>query len=91
MTNSSEILSLTFFFLEHKNIRAFITHGGLMSTQEAITYAVPLIGIPLFADQFLNIDLFVKKQVAIQIDKNNITEENLDAALDEIIHNSIYK
>ena len=37
--------------LGHKNIRVFITHGGLLSTQEAIYHGVSLLGLPLFADQ----------------------------------------
>ncbi|XP_026669813.1 UDP-glucuronosyltransferase 2B15-like, partial [Ceratina calcarata] len=46
--------------LKHPNLKAFITHGGLMGTQEAIHYGVPLLGIPLFADQFTNIETYVR-------------------------------
>lgn len=37
------------------NVSLFITHSGLLSTQEAIWYGVPMLGIPIFVDQFVNI------------------------------------
>jgi glucuronosyltransferase len=54
--------------LEHPNTRALVTHGGINSIVEALTYAVPMLGlfvlhvctghalavIPMFADQFPN-------------------------------------
>ncbi|XP_034948011.1 uncharacterized protein [Chelonus insularis] len=77
--------------LQHKNIRAFITHGGLMGTQEAIYTAVPMIGMPLFADQFLNIDVYVQKKIAVRLDYEGLTEEKFDAALHEILTNPLYR
>ncbi|XP_057336616.1 UDP-glucosyltransferase 2-like isoform X5 [Microplitis mediator] len=77
--------------LKHKNIRAFITHGGLMGTQEAIYSAVPMIGMPLFADQFINVDLYVSKKIAIRLDYADMTEDKLDAALHEILYNPLYR
>ena len=49
-------------YVGHKNVKAFLTHGGLLGTQEAIYYEIPLIGIPLCADQFFNINNYVKKK-----------------------------
>ena len=40
----------------HPNIRLFITHGGLLSTQETMQRGVPLLGIPIFGDQSLNMN-----------------------------------
>ncbi|KAK0073832.1 hypothetical protein PV326_013027, partial [Microctonus aethiopoides] len=76
--------------LKHKNIRAFITHGGLMSTLEAISYGVPMIGVPLFYDQSKNIDRYVDINIAVFLDYHKMTEPNLDTALNDILHNPIY-
>lgn len=77
--------------LKHPNVRAFITHGGLMGTQEAITCGVPMIGIPLFADQFTNIDAYVARNIALRLDVATITENSMDAALNAILWDPLYK
>ena len=62
-----------------------------MGTQEAIHYGVPLIGMPLFGDQFVNVDLYVSKKIAIKLSIDDVTEEKLDAALNQILYNPKYK
>lgn len=75
----------------HPNIKAFITHGGLMGTQEAIACGVPMIGIPLFADQFMNIDAYVARNIAVRVDIGGITEEIMDTALQTVLWDPLYR
>lgn len=77
--------------LKHRNVRAFITHGGLMGTQEAISCGVPMIGIPLFADQFINIDSYVHKNIAVKLDYKTLTEDDMMNALNAILYKPIYR
>jgi len=37
--------------LAHPNTKLFISHCGLLSTQESLWYGVPVLGFPVFADQ----------------------------------------
>lgn len=62
-----------------------------MGTQEAVAYGVPMIGIPLFADQFMNIDAYVARNIAVQLDFKKMTEKDMDAALNAVLWDPIYK
>lgn len=71
----------------HPNVKAFITHGGLLSTTEAIHFGVPLIGIPAFGDQKTNLIASVNKGYAIKVDLQELDEENFYQAIYEVLHN----
>ena len=77
--------------LKHRNTRVFITHGGLMGTQEALYYGIPMIGIPVFVDQFKNVNVLVAKNVAVRININDVNESSMDAALTALLHNPKYR
>lgn len=78
--------------LKHKNTKAFITHGGLMGTQESIYAGVPMVGIPLFGDQHINILNYVNKNVAVSLGgPQNVTEEKLTAALKTVLYDPVYR
>ncbi|KAK8397728.1 hypothetical protein O3P69_004484 [Scylla paramamosain] len=40
--------------LGHPKLKLFITHGGLLSTLESMYHGVPVLGMPVFADQHSN-------------------------------------
>ncbi|XP_032306981.1 UDP-glycosyltransferase UGT4-like [Drosophila ananassae] len=77
--------------LAHRNIKVFITHGGLFGTQEGVHYAVPLLGFPIYSDQHLNMNKAVWGGYAISLHFQSITEEILRHSLDQLLHNATYK
>ncbi|KAJ8680731.1 hypothetical protein QAD02_016518 [Eretmocerus hayati] len=77
--------------LKHKNIRAFVTHGGLASIQESVYAGVPMVGIPLFGDQNFNVISQVRRNVAVSLQLDGITEKTLTTAFKEILNNPSYK
>ncbi|GAB0091278.1 UDP-glucuronosyltransferase [Sergentomyia squamirostris] len=77
--------------LAHKNIRVFITHGGIKGITEARYHAVPIIGIPMFYDQFTNIDTAVKEGWGLLLRLKDLNEESLLIALSEVLNNPKYK
>jgi glucuronosyltransferase len=58
-------------------VKLFITHGGLLSTQEAITRGVPILGIPIFGDQRLNMRKAEDSEYGILLEFNNITTDSV--------------
>lgn len=73
--------------LGHPNVIAFISHGGLLGSTEAVYHGVPIIGIPFFGDQHLNIKRASNAGWAITLNYKNITTESVQWALNEILSN----
>lgn len=68
-----------------------MSHGGLIGTQEAVFHGVPLLGVPIYADQYNNLlqaeELgFAKIQLY-----HDINEETLRNNLHEMLDNDSYK
>jgi UDP:flavonoid glycosyltransferase YjiC (YdhE family) len=75
----------------HKNVKLFITHGGLLGTTEALVEGVPVLGLPIFGDQKMNAAKAVSRGYGQLIYFDDITEERVTAALDELLSNPSYK
>jgi glucuronosyltransferase len=76
--------------LAHRNVRIFITHGGLLSCTEALYHGIPLIGIPVFGDQQTNMDRSVSSGWGLRLDFGNLTASSLKWAIDEMLTNDKY-
>lgn len=77
--------------LAHKNLKAFITHGGLLSLMEAIHYGKPVIGIPIFNDQKSNMAQVESQGCGLQLDYDNLTEDMLRMAIDKVFNDTNYR
>ena len=71
--------------LGHPKIRLFVTHGGLLSTEEAVYHGVPLVGIPVFGDQDWNMKHSEQMGFARTLELRDLTEEAVLTALNEIL------
>jgi len=77
--------------LAHKKTKAFITHAGGLSTQESIWYGVPMITVPLFADQIRNSHIVAMEGIAVQVKFFTMNDKNLNEALNEVLNNPKYR
>uniref|UniRef100_A0A4W5QZ19 UDP-glucuronosyltransferase n=1 Tax=Hucho hucho TaxID=62062 RepID=A0A4W5QZ19_9TELE len=74
--------------LGHSKTRLFVAHGGTNGVQEAIYHGIPVVGLPLFFDQYDNL-LRLKERGGAKllsmatVDKNNNFLEALQDVLDE--------
>ncbi|KAM4615222.1 UDP-glucuronosyltransferase 2C1-like [Polymixia lowei] len=77
--------------LGHPKTKAFITHGGTNGLYEAIYHAVPIVGMPLFADQPHNIEHMKNRGAAVMLDINKMTSEDIVDALKAVTEDPSYK
>nr|XP_025859310.1 UDP-glucuronosyltransferase 2A3-like isoform X2 [Vulpes vulpes] len=77
--------------LGHPKTKAFITHGGSNGIYEAIYHGVPMVGVPLFADQPDNIAHMKAKGAAVEVNINTMTSADLLHALRTVINEPSYK
>jgi len=67
--------------LAHPNLRVFVTHGGLLSLQEALYHKTPLVGIPLGNDQMPNLLRASIRGYALLLDWATLSSDSLLGAI----------
>ncbi|XP_008191380.2 UDP-glucosyltransferase 2 [Tribolium castaneum] len=77
--------------LKHPKIKLFITQGGLQSLEEAIYNGIPIIGMPVYVDQYSNVKRAIRKGMGIILDSNNVGKEILKKSIEDILNNEKYK
>ncbi|XP_041979328.1 UDP-glycosyltransferase UGT5-like [Aricia agestis] len=77
--------------LAHPNIKVFVSHGGLIGTHEVIYYGVPVVGVPIYGDQYYNIVLLEEAGAGKLLMYHDINEKTLGDTLNEVIHDDSYR
>ncbi|TKR89268.1 hypothetical protein L596_013399 [Steinernema carpocapsae] len=78
--------------LNHPRMSLFITHSGLASTLETSARGVPMLCIPLFADQMRNAKMVDKMGSSKAVDKKVLFDPELFAAhIWDLLNNDSYQ
>lgn len=78
-------------FTAHKNVKLFITQGGLQSMEEALHCRVPIIGIPFLGDQFNNVLRAQDHGIGIVINRKDLNKDILKKAILQVIEEPRYQ
>ncbi|ALC45675.1 Ugt35a [Drosophila busckii] len=76
--------------LAHPNVKLFITHGGLLSTMESIYYGKPVLGLPVFYDQFMNIKRASRLGYGLGLDLQQLQPQQLQQTIETLLHTRSY-
>lgn len=77
--------------LGHPKIKAFVTHGGLLSMFETVFHGVPVVTLPVFCDHDSNAAKAEIDGYAIKLDLFRITSESLLRAIRRVIHDPKFR
>ena len=69
-------------------MRVFISHGGLLSLQESIFHATPLLVLPIFSDQPRNGMFVENSDIGRVLVWDELTVDSIVHALNDIISNT---
>ncbi|CAL8116567.1 unnamed protein product [Orchesella dallaii] len=77
--------------LAHPKTKVFVTHCGLHGVMEAIYFGVPMVGMPIFIDQGDALIKMKEKGIAVGINKDTATADEIHSLITEVLSNSTYK
>ena len=76
--------------LKHPSIGGFVSHCGWNSVMESVACGVPIIGLPIFADQMMNATMLAEEvgnaiRVEVSPSTNMVQREKLAKAIRKIM------
>ncbi|KAK7485149.1 hypothetical protein BaRGS_00023559 [Batillaria attramentaria] len=77
--------------LAHPNTKVFLTHCGMSGQYQALYHAVPMVGLPLFYDQFYNAQRIKAKGFGKVVNFQGLTVSQLVDVIDEVASDPRYK
>uniref|UniRef100_T1P936 UDP-glucuronosyltransferase n=1 Tax=Musca domestica TaxID=7370 RepID=T1P936_MUSDO len=76
--------------LAHPRVKLFISHGGLLSTSESVYHGKPMLGLPVFYDQTMNINKAKRAGFALSVDFYSLPKEEFESTILEMMRNGKY-
>ncbi|KAH8378425.1 hypothetical protein KR093_011326 [Drosophila rubida] len=76
--------------LGHPKIKLFITHAGKGGVAESQYHAVPMLALPVFADQPGNADKIVQSGYGLRLDLLTLKSTEFKTAIQELLQNPSY-
>ncbi|XP_075168451.1 UDP-glycosyltransferase family 50 member B3 [Haematobia irritans] len=77
--------------LGHPRLRAFVTHGGLLSMFETVFHGVPVVTMPVFCDHDVNSAKAEVDGYAIKLELKTLTAVQLYKSIMKVIHDPQYR
>uniref|UniRef100_A0A667YF94 UDP-glucuronosyltransferase n=1 Tax=Myripristis murdjan TaxID=586833 RepID=A0A667YF94_9TELE len=77
--------------LGHPQTKVFVAHGGTNGVQEAIYHGVPVLGIPLFFDQYDNLLRLQERGASKIIELADVNGKSFEQGLKEVLHQASYR
>uniref|UniRef100_A0A1I8NDZ1 UDP-glucuronosyltransferase n=1 Tax=Musca domestica TaxID=7370 RepID=A0A1I8NDZ1_MUSDO len=77
--------------LAHPRVKLFISHGGLLSTTEAIYHGKPILGLPVFYDQAMNVRKAKQLGIALGVNFYTLPREEFEGGIVEMMTNPVYR
>ncbi|XP_035714148.1 UDP-glucuronosyltransferase 2C1-like [Folsomia candida] len=77
--------------LAHKKLRLFVSHGGMQSYLEAAFHAVPVVFLPIYADQAFAAAHVRMIGNGVAVELLDVTAASLKDAIREVLSNPRYK
>ena len=71
--------------LGHKDIKAFVSHVGFNSVYESAYHGVPVVAVPLFADQFSNAKKVEQFGLGIVVNYKSVYADQLFETIEQVI------
>lgn len=77
--------------LGHPQTKVFVAHGGTNGVQEAIYHGVPVLGIPLFFDQYDNLLRLQERGAGKIIKLGDVNSHSFEQGINEVLHQDSYR
>ena len=68
-----------------------VMHGGSNSLLAAIDAALPLVVVPLIADQFFNAEVAQRVGLGQVVQQEHLTPDSIRTAVEEVLNNPVYR